>query len=123
MLAKILGVVLLICGAALALKQVAAVVGGVFAFIGLALLVALVLGLLYLGWRWINGESALGKVIGALALVAGIGLAVPAAFGVVAGTFAALVLALKIALAGVLLYVGWGWVQNGDFRLPGRRYI
>ena len=80
MLAKILGVVLLIWGGVLAFKLIFPVIGGIFGMITVVAIALLAAGALYMGKRWINGESILGRVIGALALIAGAILAFKAAF-------------------------------------------
>jgi len=121
MLAKIIGAILLVFGVATALSLVGPVVGGLFAFALILVKVLLVLGIIYLGWRWINARSALAKIAGAFVLVVGIGLAVPAAFGVVAGTLAAIVLGLKVVVAVVMIYFGWRWLKSGQFSVPRRR--
>ena len=121
MLAKVLGVVLLIWGGILAFELIFPVLGGIVGFITVAAVGLLALGALYMGKRWINGESILGRIIGALALIAGAILALKAALGVVVGIFAALFLMLKIALVFAMLYVGWSWLQQGEFRLLARR--
>ena len=121
MLAKIMGVVLLIWGSVLAFELIFPVIGGIFGIITVVAIALLAAGALYMGKRWINGESILGRVIGALALIAGVILAFKAAFGVVVGIFAALFLILKIGLVLAMLYVGWSWLRRGEFRLLGRR--
>ena len=121
MLAKILGVVLLIWGSVLAFELIFPVIGGLFDIITVAAIALLAAGALYMGKRWINGESILGRVIGALALIAGAILAFKAALGVVVGIFAALFLMLKIGLVLAMFYVGWSWLRRGEFRLLGRR--
>ena len=121
MLAKILGVVLLIWGGVLAFKLIFPVIGGIFGMITVVAIALLAAGALYMGKRWINGESILGRVIGALALIAGAILAFKAALVVVVGIFSALFLMLKIALVLAVLYVGWSWLQRGEFRLLSRR--
>ena len=121
MLAKILGVVLLIWGSVLAFELIFPLIGGLFDIITVAAIALLAAGALYMGKRWINGESILGRVIGALALIAGAILAFKAALGVVVGIFAALFLMLKIGLVLAMFYVGWSWLRGGEFRLLGRR--
>ena len=69
MLARILGVILLIGGVAwavkliwLAFKAALSLVAGVFGVAFLLLQVALVLAILYVGWRWLdNGEFSLRR--------------------------------------------------------------
>lgn len=121
MLAKILGAILLIVGAVMAFKLIFPVIGSLFGFITVAAIGFLAVGALYLGKRWINGESMLGRVIGALALIAGAVLAFKAALAAVVGAFSAVVLMLKVALVLAMIYVGLRWVQHGEFRL-GRGY-
>ena len=121
MLAKILGVVLLIWGSVLAFELIFPVIGGIFGIITVAAIALLAAGARYMGMRWINGESILGRAIGALALIAGVILAFKAALGVVGGIFAAVFLMLKIGLVLAMLYVGWSWLRRGEFRLLGRR--
>ena len=120
MLAKILGVALLIWGGVLAFTLIFPVIGGIFSMITVVAIALLAAGALYMGKRWINGESILGRVIGALALIAGAILAFKAALGVVAGIFAALFLMLKIALVLAMFYVGWSWLRRGGFHLLSR---
>ena len=67
--------------------------------------------------RCLRGESILGRVVGALVLLAGIWLAFKAALGLVAGVFGAAFLLLKVALVLATLYVGWRWLDNGEFSL------
>lgn len=113
MLAKVLGVILLIWGVVLAFKLIFPVIGSIFGMITVAAISLLAVAALYLGKRWIKGESILGRVIGALALIAGVVLAFQAALG-------ALLLMLEVAVVGAMLYVGWSWLQSGEFRLMRR---
>lgn len=122
MLAKILGAILLIVGAVMAFALIFPVIGSIFGFITVAAIGFLAVGALYLGKRWINGESILGRIIGALALIAGAVLAFKAALAAVVGVFGALILMLKVALVLAMLYVGWRWVQHGEFRLVERSH-
>ena len=90
------------------------------------LLVAIAVGLLaagalYIGLRWLRGESILGRVVGALVLLAGVWLAFKAALSLVVGVFGAAFLLLKVALVLAMLYVGWRWLDNGEFSLRGWR--
>lgn len=121
MLAKVLGVVLLVSGVVTAFGLIGPVIGGIFGLITVAAVGCVAVGALYMGKRWINGESILGRVIGALALIAGVILAFKAALGAVVGIFAALFLMLKIAFVLAMLYIGWSWLQRGEFRLIARR--
>ena len=121
MLAKVLGVVLLIWGGVLAVELIFPVIGGIFGMITVVAIAVLAAGTLYMGKRWIDGESTVGRIIGALALIAGAIMAFKAAMGVVVGIFAALFLMLKIALVFAMLFVGWSWLRCGDFRLTARR--
>ena len=122
MLAKILGAILLIVGAVMAFALIFTVIGSIFGFITVAAIGFLAVGALYLGKRWINGESILGRIIGALALIAGAVLAFKAALAAVVGVFGALILMLKVVLVLAMLYVGWRWVQHGEFRLVERSH-
>ncbi|MEW6752772.1 MAG: hypothetical protein AB1505_17605 [Candidatus Latescibacterota bacterium] len=121
MLAKIVGVVLLVVGAGMALSAVAAVVVGTLAFAVLAVKVAVVVGLLLVGWHWVHQESIALRILGALALVGGVAAAFPVAGALVAGTFGAIGLAVKVAVTAALLYLGWRWVKTGTFSVSGRR--
>ena len=117
MLAKILGVLLLIGGVVWGVKLIWPVFGSLFGLLGAVAVGALAAGALYIGLRWLRGESILGRVVGALVLLVGIGLAFWAAFSLVAGVFGAAFLLLKVALMLAMLYVGWRWVDNGEFSL------
>ena len=46
-------------------------------------------------------------------MIAGVVLAFQAALG-------ALLLMLEVAVVGAMLYVGWSWLQSGEFRLMRR---
>ena len=117
MLAKILGVLLLIGGVVWGVKLIWPLFGSLFGLLGAVAVGALAAGALYIGLRLLRGESIVGRVVGALVLLAGIGLAFWAAWGLVAGVFGALFLLLKVAVVLAMLYVGWRWVDNGEFSL------
>ena len=61
MLIKIAGAVLLVVGIALALPLAGGIIGGLFSLAWTGIKVALVGGLLYVGWRWINGDRKVIK--------------------------------------------------------------
>ena len=117
MLARILGVILLIGGVAWAVKLIWPLFGGLFGLLGAVAVGLLAAGALYIGLRWLRGESILGRVVGALVLLAGIWLAFWAAFSLVSGVFGAAFLLLQVALVLAMLYVGWRWLDNGEFSL------
>ena len=117
MLARILGVILLIGGVAWAVKLIWPVFGSLFGLLGAVAVGLLAAGALYIGLRWLRGESILGRVVGALALLAGIGLVFKAAFLLVSGVFDVALLLLQVALVLAILYVGWRWLANGEFSL------
>ena len=120
MLARILGVILLIGGVAWGIKLIWPLFGSLFGLLGAVAVGLLAAGALYIGLRWLRGESILGRVVGALALLAGIYLAFKAALSLVAGVFGAAFLLLQVALVLSMLYVGWRWLDNGEFSLRGR---
>lgn len=120
MLAKILGIALVIWGAVLAVELIFPVLGGFFAAGVLVAMIALAVGALYAGMRWLRGESALGKALGVLAVLFGLFIGAKAVLGAVVGLFGAILLAVQIAVVCAMLYVGWGWFQQGEFRLPRR---
>ena len=120
MLAKILGVLLLIGGVVWGFKLIWPLFGSLFGLLGAVALGLLAAGALYIGLHWLRGESILGRVVGALVLLVGIGLAFWAAWNLVAGVFGAAFLLLKVALMLAMLYVGWRWVDNGEFSLRRR---
>ena len=120
MLARILGVLLLIGGVALGVELIWPLFGGLFGLLGAVAIGLLAAGAFYIGLRWLRGESILGRVIGALVLLAGIGLAFWAAWSLVAGVFGAALLLLQVAAVLGMLYVGWRWVDNGEFSLQRR---
>ena len=117
MLAKILGVLLLIGGVVWGVKLIWPLFGSLFGLLGAVAVGALAAGALYIGLRWLRGENILGRVVGALVLLAGIWLAFWAAWGLVTGVFGAVFLLLKVAVVLAMLYVGWRWVDNGEFSL------
>ena len=117
MLARILGVLLLIGGVVWGVKLIWPLFGGLFGLLGAVAVGLLAAGALYIGLRWLRGESILGRVVGALVLLAGIWLAFWAAFSLVSGVFGAAFLLLQVALVLAMLYVGWRWLDNGEFSL------
>ena len=122
MSAKISGVVLTVAGGVMAFELIFPVIDGIIGFVAVAAVGLLAVGALYLGKRWIDGESTLGRIIGALTLIAGALLAFKAALAAVVGVFGAVFLMLKVALVGAMVYVGLRWVQNGAFRLASHRH-
>jgi len=94
--------------------------GGLFGLLGVVAVGLLAAGALYIGLRWLRGESILGRVVGALVLLAGIWLAFEATLGLVASVFGAVFLLLQVALVLAMLYVGWRWLDNGEFSLRRR---
>ena len=110
MLARILGVLLIIGGVAWGIELIWPLFGSLFGLLGAVAVVLLAAAALYIGLR-------LGRVVGALVLLAGIWLAFWAAFSLVAGVFGAAFLLLQVALVLALLYVGWRWLDNGEFSL------
>ena len=122
MSAKIAGVVLMVAGGVMAFELIFPVIDGIIGFVAVAAVGLLAVGALYLGKRWIDGESTLGRIIGALTLIAGALLAFKAALAAVVGVFGAVFLMLKVALVGAMVYVGLRWVQNGAFRLASHRH-
>ena len=122
MSAKIAGVVLMVAGGVMAFELIFPVIDGIIGFVAVAAVGLLAVGALYLGKRWIDGESTLGRIIGALTLIAGALLAFKAALAAVVGVFDAVFLMLKVSLVGAMVYVGLRWVQNGAFRLASQRH-
>ena len=122
MSAKISGVVLMVAGGVMAFELIFPVIDGIIGFVAVAAVGLLAVGALYLGKRWIDGESTLGRIIGALTLIAGALLAFKAALAAVVGVFGVVFLMLKVALVGAMVYVGLRWVQNGAFRLASQRH-
>ena len=122
MSAKISGVVLMVAGGVMAFELIFPVIDGIIGFVAVAAVGLLAVGALYLGKRWVDGESTLGRIIGALTLIAGALLAFKAALAAVVGVFGAVFLMLKVALVGAMVYVGLRWVQNGAFRLASQRH-
>lgn len=106
----------------MAFELIFPVIDGIIGFVAVAAFGLLAVGALYMGKRWIDGESTLGRIIGALTLIAGALLAFKAALAAVVGVFGAVFLMLKVALVGAMVYVGLRWVQNGAFRLASQRY-
>ncbi|MDE2740165.1 MAG: hypothetical protein OXI58_01130 [Gemmatimonadota bacterium] len=117
MLARILGVLLLIGGVALGVELIWPLFGGLFGLLGAVAVVLLAAGALYIGLRLLRGESIVGRVVGALVLLAGIWLAFWAALSLVSGIFGIAFLLLQVALVLAMLYVGWRWLDNGEFSL------
>ena len=122
MSAKISGVVLMVAGGVMAFELIFPVIDGIIGFVAVVAVGLLAVGALYLGKRWVDGGSTLGRIIGALTLIAGALLAFKAALAAVVGVFGAVFLMLKVALVGAMVYVGLRWVQNGAFRLASQRY-
>ena len=120
MLARILGAILLIGGVVWSIKLIWPVVGGLFGLLGAVVVGLLAAGALYVGLRWLRGESLLGRVVGALVLLAGGWLAFKAAWSLVSGVLGAAFLLLQVALVLAMIYVGWRWLDNGEFSLRGR---
>ena len=56
MLIKIAGALLLVAGVALALPMAGGLIGGLFSLAWTGIKVACVGGLVYVGWRWLNGD-------------------------------------------------------------------
>ena len=122
MSAKIAGVVLMIAGSVMAFELIFSLIDGIIGFVAVAAFSGLTVGALYLGKRWIDSETTLGRIIGALTLITGAILALKAALAVVVGVFGAVILVLKVALVAAMIYVGLRWVQNGEFRLTSQRH-
>jgi|APSaa5957512622_1039677.scaffolds.fasta_scaffold53790_2 hypothetical protein len=120
MFAKIIGAIMLVIGIGMTLSSIGMVVVGVFSFIALAVKVALVVGLVYVAWRLINNANVLPKILGAFLLVGGISLAFPVAGALIAGTFGAIGLAIKVVITSLLVYFGWRWLKHGTFSTPSR---
>ena len=57
MVTKIAGAFLLVSGIVLAIPVLLAVIAGVFSLLWFGIKVAVVGGLIYGGWRWIDGSS------------------------------------------------------------------
>ena len=121
MVAKIVGVGLVFWGAVLAFALIVPVLGSLFAAAVLAVTGFLAAGLLYVGLRWLRGESTLGKVLGVLCILVGIAIGIEALSSAVVGLFGVLLLAVKIFVVCAMCYVGWSWFQQGTFSLPHRR--
>lgn len=121
MVAKIVGVGLVFWGAVLAFALIVPVLGSLFAAAVLAVTGLLAAGLLYVGLRWLRGESTLGKVLGVLCILVGIAIGIEALSSAVVGLFGVLLLAVKIVVVCTMCYVGWSWFQQGTFSLPQRR--
>ena len=122
MSAKISGVVLMVAGGVMAFELIFPVIDGIIGFVAVVAVGLLAVGALYLGKRWVDGGSTLGRIIGALTLIAGALLAFKAALAAVVGVFGAVFLMLKVSLVGAMVYVGLRWVQNGAFRLASQRH-
>lgn len=120
MFAKIIGAIMLVLGVGLAFSTIKEVLVGTVALIGIAIMVALVVGLLYVAWRLINSRSVLGKILGAFLLVGGIIAGFHAAGAVVVGTIGAIVLTAKVLFTAALLFFGWRWLKTGEFSAPSR---
>ena len=122
MLTKILGILLLVWGAVWAVKLIFPVLGGIFGAVALLVMGGIAVGALYIGKRWLGGESVIGKIVGVLALVVGLVVGVQAALGAVVGVFGMIFLLVQVAAVSAMIYIGWTWVDSGEFRLPWRRY-
>ncbi len=122
MLARILGVLLLIGGVAWGVKLIWPVFGSLFGLLGAVAIGLLAAAALYIGLRWLRGESIVGRVVGALVLLVGLWLAFKAALSLVSGVFGAAFLLLLVALVLAMCYVGWRWLDNGEFSLRRRGY-
>ncbi len=117
MLARILGVLLLLGSVAWGVKLILPLFGSLFGLLGAVAIGLLAAAALYMGLRWLRGESILGRVVGALVLLVGIWLAFTAALSLVSGVFGAAFLLLRVALVLGICYVGWRWLDNGEFSL------
>ena len=120
MFAKIIGAIMLVLGVGLAFSTLKSVLVGTVALIGVAAAVALAVGLLYVAWRLINGQSVLGKILGAFLLVGGVIAGFHAAGAVVVGTIGAIILTTKVVFTAALIYFGWRWLKTGEFSAPSR---
>ena len=123
MLTKIAGTCLLVAGAVLAFSVLGGLVVGAMALVWLLLKVALVAGLILLGWRWINGGAVLAKIGGAFLLVGGIVLAFPLFGSIVAGTLGVMFFLVKVVLVGGLAYLGWCWISGRKPNWPKLRRL
>lgn len=121
MFARIAGALMLLFGIGLALSALAAAVVGTFAFVWLAIKVAVMAGLLYLAWLLFRVPGLLLKILGALVLVLGVRLAFAAIGALVVGTLGAVLLAIKGIVALFLLFFGWRWLSTGEFTLLNRQ--
>ena len=66
MLARILGVLLIIGGVAWGIELIWPVFGSLFGLLGAVAVGLLAAGAFYIGLRWLRGESILGRVVGSL---------------------------------------------------------
>ena len=121
MLTKVIGAALLVGGVVLAFPLLSGLVTGTWAALILMVKWALVGGLAYWGWRWINSETTLAKVLGAFLLVGGAVMSFSLVGGIIVGVFGALIFLLKAALVGGLIYWGWCWVNGRPFSRPRLR--
>ena len=112
----------MIAGSVMAFELIFSLIDGIIGFVAVAAFSGLTVGALYLGKRWIDSETTLGRIIGALTLITGAILALKAALAVVVGVFGAVILVLKVVLVAAMIYVGLRWVQNGEFRLTSQRH-
>lgn len=123
MVAKIVGIGLVIWGVVLAFALIFPVLGSLLAAAVLAVTGLLAVGLFYVGLRWLRGDSIAGKVLGALCILVGLGIGAEAVMSAVVGFFGALLLAVKIVVVCAMCYVGWNWFQQGAFSLSQRRVL
>ncbi len=123
MLAKILGIGLVIWGAVLAFALILPVLGGFLAAGALLLMGGLAVAVCYLGMRWLRGDSTVSKILGVLCILGGLALGADAVLCAVVGVFGAVFLAIKVFVVCAMCYVGWGWFQQGAFRMPSRSLL
>ena len=118
MVAKLVGIGLVVWGAVLAVALFVSVLASLFAAAVLALTGLIATDLLYVGLRWVRGEGMLGKVLGMLCILAGLAVGFEALSSAVVRFFGALLLAAKILVVCAMCYIGWTWFQQGSFSLP-----
>ena len=112
MLMKIAGGCLLVAGVVLAFWLLGGLVFGAVRLALFLLKLAVVGGVILVGWRGINGEGALAKIGGAVALVAGLALALALFGSLVSGALGALVFLVKVLVVVGLAYWGWCWITG-----------